>query len=171
MGRARADEPVEIDGAFHRIGEALQPCVELLGLAGLDEAEMALGQGEVGIAHERAEHRQPDAGHAVLDQPAMALARDLVQHHAGDRDARIVPGAAERDGGGRLRVARHVEHENHRPAEQGGDVGAGSRAADLLADAVEEAHGAFGDDEIGLARQPRRRWRRGGAWSWRSCRG
>ena len=92
---------------------------------------MALGQGEVGIAHERAEHRQPDAGHAVLDQPAMALARDLVEHHAGDRDARVVAGAAERDGGGRLRMAGDVEHENHRPAEQGGDVGAGARAAGL----------------------------------------
>jgi hypothetical protein len=30
---------------------------------------MALGQGQLRVPHQGAEHRQADAGHAVLDQP------------------------------------------------------------------------------------------------------
>jgi hypothetical protein len=36
------------------------------------------------------EGRQPDPEKAILDQPAVALARDLVEDHARHRDPRVV---------------------------------------------------------------------------------
>ena len=126
--------------------------MEVGGLAGLDEAEMALGQDEARLPREGAEHRQPDPRQTRLDEAAVARARDLVEDHPRDPDPRIVGGAAERYGGGRLRGARDVEHEEHRPAVARGDVGIRPRAALAGDDAVVQTHRALGDDQIRIAR-------------------
>jgi hypothetical protein len=55
---------VEIDRRRHRIGQRLEPRLEIGGLAGLDEPEMALGQDQAGLARQRAEHGQADLFHA-----------------------------------------------------------------------------------------------------------
>jgi hypothetical protein len=80
----------------------------------------------------------------------MPVARDLVEDHAGDLDARIEARAAERHGGGRLRGSGHVDDEDHRPAEPRRNVGAGAGAAGLALDPVEQPHRAFRDDEINI---------------------
>ena len=116
-------------------------------LSGLDQAEMAFRQDEVGLAGEGAEHRQTDPRQARLDQAAVARARHLVEDHARDPDPGIVGGATQRHRRGRLGRARHVEHQQNRPAVAGGDVGIRPRAALARDDAVMQPHRAFGDHE------------------------
>jgi hypothetical protein len=77
------------------------------------------GSARLSSRGERAEDRQAGPRHAVLDEPPVALARDPIEHHARDPDAGIVGRAAERHRGRGLGVARHVEDEEHGPAEQG----------------------------------------------------
>ena len=83
------------------------------------------------------------------DQPAMPLAGDLVEDHAGDRDARVVMHAAERDRGRRLRLAGDVDHQHDRPAEQRREIGARAGVSVRARHAVEQPHRAFDDDEVG----------------------
>ncbi|KIU01150.1 hypothetical protein QU39_00280, partial [Staphylococcus aureus] len=137
--------------------ETVEALLEPRGLAGLDEAEMPLRQDEAGIPHDRPEDRDPDPAQPVLDEAAMARARNLVEDDAGEPHPRIVGPAAEGDRGRRLRRARDVEHQHHRPAVAGGDVGIRPRAPGARDDAVVEAHGTLGDDDPGIPRRQGRR--------------
>ena len=53
-------------------------------LAGLDQAEMAFGQRQRGIAQDRADDRQAERLDGVARKPAVALAAQPVEHDAGD---------------------------------------------------------------------------------------
>ena len=60
-GRAgEGDEPVNVERCFSRIGKTFQTCTKLVGLAGLDETEMALRKDKIGIAGHCPENRQSD---------------------------------------------------------------------------------------------------------------
>ncbi len=54
--------------------------------------------------------------------------------------------------GRRLRLAGHIEHEQHRQAEPRGEVGGRAAAARRAGDAVEQAHDAFDDENLGALR-------------------
>ena len=73
-------------GALQVIGEAVEPRAEILDLRRLQEAEVALGQRRIGIAHHRAEpahaRRQRLAQHV-----GVARAADVVGEHAGEGQA------------------------------------------------------------------------------------
>lgn len=98
MPAGHSKNRVEVEGGFREIGEPVEAGVEVGGLAGLDEAEMALGQDEARLAREGAEHRQADPRQPCLDETTVARARDLVEDHARDPDPRIIGRAAERHG-------------------------------------------------------------------------
>ena len=85
--------------------------------------------------------------------------------------AGVEGGEAVSDGGGGLRLARDVQHEEHGQAEAGGEVCGAAAAAWGAGYAVEQAHGAF--DPAGCRRRCRRgRTARPAAWeAWPSCRG
>ncbi len=110
---------------------------------------MPFGQGDRCVTRERAEDREPYPVDAVLDKPAMTVACHLIENHTRDGDARIVSRTAERDGGGGLRLSRHVQHQQHRPAEARRHIGAGPCSSRFGSDAVEQSHRPFRNDEVG----------------------
>ena len=69
------------------VRHAVEPRVEIGGFPGLDEPEVAFGQGEDLRARQAAEDRQPTRLYSVADEPVVAIAADPVQDHAGDPDA------------------------------------------------------------------------------------
>ena len=56
-------------------------------------------------------------------------------------------GEAVDQGCGGLRLRLHVQHQHHRPAREGGQVGG---RAGAVGGAVEQAHDAFDDQEVGV---------------------
>ena len=86
----------------------------------------------------------------------MALAADPVQDHAGQAQPIVVSRAALDDRRGRLRLTGDVERQEHRKAEDGGDVGRGAAPSGRRGDAVEQAHRGFAErDRAARARLSR----------------
>ena len=102
---------------------------EVVGVGGLNEAEMALGQRDSRVAGQGAQHGQPDRLDRRRRQPSVPFAADLVQDHPRDLDARIEQRASLGDGGCRLRLPRDVDHQDDRQPQEGGEVGRGASAA------------------------------------------
>ena len=120
----RRDDRVEVDGGLHRVGQASSRA------SSPPSRRPARGRGAApaGSGSPRGaglpRTGMADARHAARATSArVAGAGDLVEDDAGERDARVVGGAAEHDGGGRLRLAADVDHEQDRPAGRGRDVG------------------------------------------------
>ncbi len=90
----------------HKSAERIEARVEIGGLLGLHEAEMALGQRNVRLAGQGAEHGQAESFDRLGRETPVPFAADLVDDDAGDADARIVGRAALGDGGGGLRLVR-----------------------------------------------------------------
>ena len=109
---------IEIDRVRDGFRQRIEPCMQVRGLAGLDQPEMAFRQDQARLAGQGAQYGQADALHALSHQALVPGARDLVQDHAGDADARIVELAAQRDRRHRLRSARNVDDEHDGPAGQ-----------------------------------------------------
>ena len=120
-------------------------------LPGLHQAEMALRQHQCRVTRDAAQHGQADGGQRPGHARAVPLAADAVQDHAADPHAGAVAVQAQRHGGGGLRLAGYVQHQQHRQAEPFGEVRRGAGAAGRRRHAVEQAHGALGDQEA-LAR-------------------
>ena len=121
----------------------------------LDQAQMAFRQREIAAAGQRAQHRDPRALHPQPGQPLVPGAGDAVQDHPGQPDI-AVAGKAQRGGGGRLRLAADIDHQDHRPAHARGGFGAAAlplRAG--LGHTVIQPHRALGDHQVGPCR-PRR---------------
>ena len=144
---------VEIDVGGDEIGDGVEHRAEPRQLGGLDEAEMALRQGQRLAARQRAENLEAGGGDGIGGEAAVALARHAVEHHAADPHARVQRGAAGGDGGGGLRLAADVEHQQHRQAEPGGEVGGGAGLASGSDHAVEQAHRPFADQQVGAGRR------------------
>ncbi len=83
--------------------------------------------------------------HALLDHFRMAHAGDAVGQHAGKRQPRTEMREPVGDRAHRLRDALGIDHRQHRHAQQLGQIGAARRA-------VEQAHHAFDQDQIGVQR-------------------
>ena len=123
--RERAD-PRHIDMRLDEVGDGLEPRFERIGLARLHEPQVALGQGDGVAARQRADDRDAQRLNGVGRKAAVALAADPVQDHAGQAQPVVVSRAALDDRRGRLRLAGDVERQEHRKAEDGGDVGRGA---------------------------------------------
>jgi len=81
----------------------------------------------------------------------VALACDLIEDHARDRDVVAIAGKAERDRCGGLRLTGDIEHQHHRPAGRRRDIGSRAEAPGASrCHAVEQSHHAFGQRHIGV---------------------
>ena len=150
------------------VGHGLEPLIERFGLARLHEPEMAFGQGEGVAARQGADDRDAERLDRLGREPAMALAADPVEDHAGDGEPIVVGRAALDDGRGRLRLAGDVERKQDRKPHEGGDVGRGAAPSGRRGDAVEEPHRGFAERDRAAraspsreAREQRRRHRPG----------
>jgi len=141
---------VEVEMALGEVGEPVEMGRQRRVLARLHQAQMAFRHRDRRVAHDAAEHGDPSRAHGAGHAVAVALAGCLVNDHAGDLDRRVVGGEAARGGGGGLGLAGDVEHEDHGQAEPGGEVGGGAAPAGLGCDAVEQAHGGFDDEQLGV---------------------
>ena len=150
-GGGRAQNRVQVAMRGDEGGDAIQQCVEILDFLGLNEAEVALRQIDVGGSRQRAENGDPKRFDRLARQPLMTRAGDAIEDRAGDADARIIGRAALDDGRRRLRLAADVDAEQDRPAEHGGDVGRGAGSPGRGEDPVEKPHRALAEDEIAWA--------------------
>ena len=135
---------IELDGLRQRVRDRIQPRFEVRSLDRLHQAQVSFGQGKARVAGQAAEQLDADPLEGRPDHREMPGACDPVEDNAGDPDIVAEVGAAGRDGRRRLDLALHIEHQHDRPAEQCRDIG--GRAAS--ARAVEQAHHAFGDDDV-----------------------
>ena len=147
------EDAAAIDIRLDEVGDRLEPRLKRLRFTRLHEAEMALRQRDFVVTGENAHDRDPQRLNRIDDKPAMALAADAIDDHAGDAEARVVHGAALDNGRRRLRLPRDIEDEQHRHAQRGGDVGRGAAAAGLRRNAVEEAHRGFAQRELACSRR------------------
>ena len=140
---------------FDEIRERLETPVETCRLAGLHQPQMAFGESNRLVAGQRAEHRDAQRLDRFAGEPAMTLGADAVQHDAGDLYARVVSGDPADNRRRRLPLAGDVMNEHDRPAEQGGDVGAGADSRRAAGRAVKEPHRALCDHDVRAFARPR----------------
>ncbi len=127
--RCHRHDGVEVEMPRGDLREALKPRRKVRVLAGLHEAKMPLRQHQSFVARDCAQHRDAKRRQCVRDQRPVPVAAELVQHHATDPHGRVVGGEARGDGGGRLRLARHIEDQKNRKAETRRQIGCRARAA------------------------------------------
>ena len=118
----------EIAIALGKLGEAMQAKLEVVVLERLHQAEVTLGKMDRLVARDGADHRNVERADGAFDRGAMAVAADTIQNDAGDANAGIEAGKAEHRGGGGLRLAVNVEHEQDRQTEVDGKLGRGALA-------------------------------------------
>ena len=131
------------NGIRRLVEEALQPLM----LAGWHQTQMAVGQGEGIQARQGAQHGDAEGRQGGAEQGFVVGAADPVQDHAGDRHVLPEGGEAVDQGCGGLGLRLHVQHQHHRPAREGCQVGG---RAGAVGGAVEQAHDAFDDQEVGV---------------------
>ena len=118
-------------------------------LGRLHEAQMPAGQGQRRVARDHAQHRRRDVLEAgAAQQLGVRRAGDAVEDDADHLDVLAVAAEAVDQGRDRGAHAGDVDHEQHRQAEQGGDVG---RGAGAVGGAVEQAHDAFAEQQVAAA--------------------
>ena len=67
----------------------------------------------------------------------MALTAEPVEHDTADTDGRVEGGKARRDRCGRLRLSRHIEHQQHWKAKARGKIGSSTGTTRRARDAIE----------------------------------
>ena len=139
---------VEIHMGLHQIGHAVEDFGEALRLAGLHKAQMPLGQAHLPVARNGAEHRHARAGNGVGYEAPVPLAADLVENDACNADARIITQAALHDGAGGLRLAAHIQHQQHRPARGRRNIHRRAAASFGRGHAIEEPHQPLAEREV-----------------------
>ena len=139
--------------AFRQVGEAIETRGKICVLAGLHQAEMALGQCQGLVARQRADHRHVQRGDGVGHQHPVPFAADTVEHDTGDADRGVVTRKAAHHRCRRLCLRGDVEHQEHRQTKARGEVGGRARAAGQSRHAVEQPHDAFDHQDLGVARR------------------
>ena len=153
--RRGGGDAVEIEMSFRHGGEPLDEPVQVGMLTGLHQAEMTLRQSERRLARDGAEHGNAERVDGVGDQRAVPLAGDAIENDAGDAHGGIVRRKSAHQGGSRLRLPRHVEHQHHWQIKMRGKIGGGAAPAAGAGRAVEQSHHAFDDKNIRVARRLR----------------
>ena len=147
-GKRNGADGVEIHMGLHQIGHAVENYGEALGFARLHKAQMSLGQAHLPIARNGAEHWHARAGNGVGDEATVTLAADLVENDARNGDARIIAHAALHDGAGGLRLAAHIQHQQHRPARGGRNIDGGAAASFGRGHPIEEPHQPLAERQV-----------------------
>jgi len=137
---------------FGHVGKTIKPGCEIAVLPGLDQAEMAFRQSERRIARNGANDGHTQFGNGVGDHLMVSRAADAIEHNAGNANIRIVGGKAAHHGRSRLRLGRDIEHQQHRQFQPRGKVRRGAATAGDAGHAVEQAHGAFNDEDFRVTR-------------------
>ncbi len=75
---------------FGHVGEARETLGEVAVLVRLHQAEMALGQDEVGVTRDRTEDGNLEPSDGVSHELPMPLAAETIEHDAADPHLRIV---------------------------------------------------------------------------------
>ena len=149
MGGGR-DDRLQVAMRRDEIARMVQDGLQARRLLGLDQAQMALGQGDVALPRQAAQHADARLIHPLADQPVMARRGHAVQHHPRKGQIRAQRGKAPRRGRRRLRLPADIQDQHHRPAHHLGDLGAGADAGfPLRRDPVEQAHRPLGQDQVG----------------------
>src|SRR5699024_251324 len=130
-----------------QVGEAVDDAGRLGALGGGDQAQVARGRGDVGVAWQDAEHGEVEG---LGDLGGVAWRAGLVEDHAGDVDARVPRGHAVHDGADRARGAGDVDHQHDRGAGQGCQVSRGGEAT-ATHSAVVQAHDPLDHRHVGAA--------------------
>ncbi len=120
-------------------------------LLGLHQAEMPLRQADLGMTRQRAEHGDSCIVERMPHEIFMTRAGDTVEHDARKAHAGAIIAKACGDRRRSLRLARRIDHQNHRPAEHRRNVGGGAGAADAACgNTVEQTHRALSEHDIGV---------------------
>ena len=120
-------------------------------LARLHQSQVPFRQRQVAGAGQETQDRNVRHGIAagVADLFGMTRAADSIENDAGDVDAGPVVGEAAEHGGGRGALGANVDHHDDGPPCRESQIGGRSRGRRR---AVEQAHHAFANDEIGVQR-------------------
>ncbi len=140
---------IEIERSLDRVRDGVEAAHEVGLLHGLHQPEMPLRQGDGRIRRQRAEQGQAGTRQPRRDQADVPRARRAIEDDAGHLDVVAIAREPRRHRRRRLGLARHIEHEHHRPARERREIG--GRAARRLAGfghAVEQAHHPFDDGEM-----------------------
>ncbi len=149
-GRAAACSAARSMSRSTRSASAVEPGRQRGVFLRLHQTKMPLRHGQRGVALDRAEHFDANAGKAVTHQRGMTVARDLVEDHAGDR--RRPRDSAQSRARPRRRIA--LAADTSITSTTGHPVAAAISAVEPLpqapgqGDAVEQAHHALGQREI-----------------------
>ncbi len=101
------------------IRHLLQARIQVVRFSRLHQAEVPLGQGDAWGTWQRPDDRDTQCLDRLGCQPGMPRAAKPVEHDTGDGQARIVGCKALDDRRRGLRLAADVQHQQHRPAEDG----------------------------------------------------
>ena len=135
-------------GSFRQSADALR---HIGVLAGKDETEVTFRQLQSKVARKRAEHRNADSGGRVGCHYSMPCAGDPIEEYAGNFDRGIVGRKSARQRRNRLRLARNVDHQQHRQVEVRGEISGRAAVAargGCWVSAIEQSHDAFNEKDI-----------------------
>ena len=156
-GTGEALESGGIDVAGNGVRRLVEEAFQRVVLAGWHQTQMAVGQGQGFQARQGAQDGDAERGQSGAEQGFVVGAAYPVQDHARDRHVLPEGGEAMDQGCGGLGLRLHVQHQHHGPAREGGQIGG---RAGAVGGAVEQAHDALDDQEVGvLFRQPGQRFR------------
>ena len=111
--------------------------------------------GQLVIARDRAQHRYPDRFAGLPQHLFVPRRPDLVEDHPADPHGALQRRKAVQQSRNALTLATRIDHQQHRRAQQSGDLGGGSagRGQELFVDAtVEQSHDALDDGDVGIPR-------------------
>ena len=128
--------------AGQRLGGRVETQVQIIQFAGLHQTEMAARQLDPGFPRQRAVPTQT-FGEAAFEQLRMTQSADAVGQHPGKRQVRLIARQPQRQCTKGLGHGGAIDHTKHRHAEMPRQISTGRRA-------VEQAHHAFDQDQIGF---------------------
>ena len=152
--RRAGDHRVEIEMALRQVGEAIETRGKIGVLAGLHQAEMALGQCQRLVARQRADDRHVQRGDGVGHQHPVPFAADAVEHDAERCGPRGRDRAKPRTTAAAVCAcaATSSTRSTGRPKRAARSAVAPERPGNP-GDAVEQAHDAFDHQDLGVARR------------------
>src|SRR5690606_4611753 len=112
--------------AADHVRRGLQEMVECLDFAGQDEAQMALGDHQLGVAGDSAKAGNACGRKSVKEHTLMLGGGDSVEDGSGNAYARTPIGKACDEGGYGLGLPVGVHNEDDGKVEQLGEVGGGA---------------------------------------------
>jgi hypothetical protein len=149
----QADDGVEVDLLGHgrrQVGERPAHVARAFGHG--DEAQVAVAPRQPVVAPQGPQDRQAEGGEGVAQERLVPVGPHPVEYHPRHIEPGVEPGEPRHEGGHRAGHRPRVHHQDHRRAEGAGHIrGRGGRA---VRGAVEEAHDALDDQQVGGRARP-----------------